>query len=1115
MSHTRSRLMTACWIATFSIATSLLVAQTPLTADPLPDGSDVATKAIATLKFPSGMKMELFAAEPQLGNPVAICLDELNRVYVAEQYRFNRGTEENRTRPFLLDDDLQLRTTADRLAMFQKFASRFEGGMAWFSKYTDQVRRLEDRNGDGRADRSTIFADGFNGPLDGLAAGLIARDGAVYVTNIPKLWLLKDTNDDGRAEVKQPLLDGFGVNAAFLGHDLHGLVWGPEGKLYFSVGDRGYHVQTLEGHILSQPRRGAVFRCDPDGRHLEVVHIGLRNPQELAFDEYGNLFADDNNCDKGDHSRLVWVVEGGDSGWNMAYQTLAAPYLTGPWHAEKIWHLPNTPEALADQPAWIVPPLGKLGAGPSGFVYYPGTGLSERYQGHFFMCNYTGNGGIESFAVKSAGASFEIVDMHDFVKPLKATDAEFGYDGKMYISDYVNLEWNGGSKGGRIYTLFDPKHQQQPAARQVERLFREGFRQRASRELAELLRHADMRVRQRAQFALAERGESSMALLTAAVEQTTSRFQRLHGIWGLGQIARTERSALTNLTRWLDDQDPEVRTQAIKTLGALRADLAAETITQRLSDTEPRVRFHAAIAVGQLKHRAAVPKLFECLQANANQDLYLRHAYVEALTRIHDRDAVLARAKDPHPAVRLGVALTLRRWQDSAIAQLLSDADIKIVTEAARAINDLPLDDATAALAAVAERLEYFAAPWPDALVRRVINANFRLDDADSMRRLAQLASQAKLSDVMRREALLALRDWVEPPPRDRVNGNWRPLSVRDAARLRAVLQPLVPALLASASSGLQADVADLITKLNLQADDQMFVAWARDVQQAQATRLAALELLAKRKHVELDRILEQCLRDSSPELRARARRLLALADPARGVKALRQVIEDPQGVTSEQQAAVLTLADLATSDADRLMEDLLQRWLEARLPQTLQLDVWELAQRRSTTHGKALVERIEKSWQGADPLARYNVALLGGQVDRGRELFISHPGAQCIRCHKIELRGGDAGPDLSKVATRGDRLHLLQSLIAPSAKIAPGFGTVTLALSNGTIVGGMLKAESAQSLTLLAPNGQELRIAVSDIDERSAMQSSMPVVTNALSLREIRDLVEYLSTLK
>ena len=146
---------------------------------------------------------------------------------------------------------------------------------------------------------------------------------------------------------------------------------------------------------------------------MEVVYTGLRNPQEIAFDAYGNLFAADNNCDKGDYARLVYIVDGGHSGWNMSYQSIAAPYLTGPWHAEKIWHVEHP-----DRPLSVLPPIAPLGAGPSGFAFSPGSGLPERYQQAFFMCNYTGNEGIEAFSLKAKGAGFEMVDAHDFLKPI-------------------------------------------------------------------------------------------------------------------------------------------------------------------------------------------------------------------------------------------------------------------------------------------------------------------------------------------------------------------------------------------------------------------------------------------------------------------------------------------------------------------------------------------------------------------------------------------------------------------------------------------------------------------------------------------------------------------------
>src|SRR5437868_8569610 len=123
------------------------------------------------------MKAELWAAEPKLGSPVAISVDDKGRVFVAEEYRLGKGAAENRSNPafdfrFFLDDDLQIRTTADRLAAYKKHADRLPGKFGYFSAKADQVRRLEDTTGSGRANKSTVFAGGFNDPLDGLMAGV-------------------------------------------------------------------------------------------------------------------------------------------------------------------------------------------------------------------------------------------------------------------------------------------------------------------------------------------------------------------------------------------------------------------------------------------------------------------------------------------------------------------------------------------------------------------------------------------------------------------------------------------------------------------------------------------------------------------------------------------------------------------------------------------------------------------------------------------------------------------------------------------------------------------------------------------------------------------------------
>ncbi len=1146
----------------FLLASALLIpsilvsAEEPLTTTPLPDGTKAAQAQIAGFRVPPGMRVELFAAEPQLYSPVAIGLDERGRVFVAEEFRFNRGTEENRTRPFFLEDDLQIKTLDDRLAMYRKFADKFEGGMDWFRKYTDQVRLLEDKDGDGRADKSTVFAGGLNDTLDGLAAGVMARDGDVYLTNIPHLWRLRDEDGDGVAEKREKLLTGFGVNAGFLGHDLHGMVWGPDGRLYFSVGDRGFHVKTKEGTTLATPRRGAVFRCEPDGSGLEVVHIGLRNPQELAFDEFGNLFADDNNCDKGDHARLVLIVPGGDSGWNMAYQTIPAPYETGPWHAEKIWHL-DEPAADDVRPAFCLPPIGKLGAGPSGFAYCGAAGWPEKMRGRFYMCNYTGNGGIESFAVKPKGAAFELVDTQDVFKPIQATDCEFGYDGKMYVSDFVGLEWSGGSRGGRIYTLSDPSLLKTDAAKEVQKLFRDGFRHRENDELASLLKHSDMRVRQRAQFALAERGKRAIGVFIAATEQKDHLFSRLHGIWGLGQVARKSPATVESLLGLLADEEPEVRANAAKTLGDLRLAAAGEPLLKLLKDEHPRVRFWATTALGQVKAEGAADSLLALLKENANQDKHLRHACVFGLTQICTPKALLARSSDESPAIRLGIVLALRLQNSPEVARFLTDADLIVATEAARAVSDLHMDEQMPRLAALADSLALPGASVPEPLARRIVNANFRLGSEASVIALAKAAESTKLPLAIRREAISYLADWSEPPQRDRVTGFWRPLAKRDSVLIRKWLEPHVPALLASTSGELQTAVTKVIEKYGIKADEEMFVGWVKDEKREIESRAAALELLATRKHPRAEELLFAGIkRVSHPKFRAACIRIFAERFPLQAYTVLHDVILPPARKMPKpgepqpepvhplwasplaEQQAIQSLGTLDSPEAAALIAFLLANAANPSAQREVptpsaQADLVEIAEQRQGKDAAILaaLANYYTDIPKGTPGFYARVALRGGDAERGKAIFTGHRQAQCVRCHKVGMSGGEAAPDLSHIASRDLtqpglpqvkpessehlRTYLLESLLTPSTKIAPGYGTVSFLLTDGTTVGGIIKSENDGLVSIVTPENKTLQLKATDIEQRSEPKSAMPAVDKVLTLRELRDLVEYLSTLK
>ena len=461
-----------------------------------------ADLAIKQFKVPSGFKMDLWAAEPMLLNPVALCFDEKGRVFVAETFRYRTTVYDIREHMNMFDDDLASRTVEDRATMLKKYLGDKVGD---FTKESEVVQLLEDRGGTGKADHSTIFAQGFDTILDGIGSGVLARKGNVYYTDIPNLWLLKDTKNTGRADVRTSLSYGYGVHYNLTGHDLHGLRIGPDGRLYFSIGDRGIHVTNKEGKLLDYPDMGTVLRCDQDGSNLEVFAYGVRNPQKLAFDDHGNLWTGDNNCDHGDAARLVYIVENGDSGWRIGNQ-FSETTPAGVWNSEKLWHL-----QFPEQAAYIIPPVAHIANGPSGLAHYPGTGFPASLNDHFFLCDFRGasaTSGIHSFGVQPKGAGFEMVDHTQFLWSILATDAEFSPDGRLYVTDWVQ-GWPQSQKG-RIYRLYDPAIVDTALVAETKKLIADGMEKRSNKELAKLLAHADQRVRQEAQFELADRAAKAV-----------------------------------------------------------------------------------------------------------------------------------------------------------------------------------------------------------------------------------------------------------------------------------------------------------------------------------------------------------------------------------------------------------------------------------------------------------------------------------------------------------------------------------------------------------------------------------------------------------------------------
>ncbi len=1089
-----------------AFCTSFLHAQ-DLGNDPyvgkLAKASDDWKKTLARIKLPAGVKADIWAAEPLVANIIAFHFDEKGRCFVAETYRLHAGVTDNRghNREWLLAD-LSARSVEERLAYHKRLlGKKFPDS----EKYDDRVRLVIDSKGSGQADKARVFADGFNTGVSGLGSGVLARHGKVWYTCIPDLWLLEDTRNELRADRKKSLQTGYGLHVAFIGHDSHGLKIGPDGKLYFSIGDRGLHV-VQNGKVISAPDCGSVLRCNLDGSDLEIVHTGLRNPQELAFDEFGNLFTGDNNADGGDSARWVHLIEGGDTGWRLGYQYRNN---LGPWNAEKLWQ-----KGFPTQAAYHLPPLDHIGNGPSGLTYHPGVSLlPESMKSHFFMCDFRGAGGgsgIHTFTMNPNGASFEVANRKQYIWSILATDCDFAPDGGFYLSDWVD-GWGLPNKG-RIWKFADPSRANDPTVAQVKRLLAEGFETRSPSELMDLLKHPDMRIRQEAQFALvAKKAVSELRQAT----QSSERMARIHGIWGLGMLK--DPAGLSVLPKLTEDADAEIRAQAFKTLGAVAYRSAGAVIANGLKDPEPRVRLYAGLAAGQIGDPSLLTGIVEMLQINADADRYVRHAGVMALVGVADKASLVKLSEHLAPSVRLGAVLALRRKAAPEITRFLNDADGAVVAEAARAIYDLPIPDGMAALADVYQsnvQLPTFKDDYQAPIWRRVLAANYRLGGKERARRLVRFSTQTNLPMNLREEALKQLQAWEKPDDQDWIVGLIRPIPERPSSEVAEVLRGQLAAVMTGPDK-IRAEGAKLAAKHGIKEVGPVLRAMVGDASRPVGVRVESLKALETLKHGQLTEAAEAALKSGEPKLRHQGRRiLLAKVEPATMVQQLQSILDDSP--TAERQGAIEMLVERPSLEGDRLLATLVAKLSDKTWAPELRLDVVLAAQARKTKELLAHISSYEKSLDAKNPLAIHRDATLGGDAEAGRKVFTEKTELSCVRCHKIQGQGGEVGPDLTQVAKNQTREYLLESIVDPNKQIAKGFETVVLTLTSGKLVTGILKSEDQKSVRLMTPEGNTLVVSRDVIDERQRGPSAMPAdLVQKLSRRELRDLVEYLSTLK
>lgn len=759
--------------------------------------------------------------------PAALAIDDLGRIVVAENPSAKEPAAGGAAGLDWLPDDLAASQPAQRQALVEKWRGKIPSALV--AAVAPQIRRFADPDEAGVFQHATRLATGSSGPA-GSIGGLFVHDGVIYLGRTTELQLLREP-EAGSPAKPTPLVSGFGIRISAAGQGISGFTLGPDSRLYGTTGDAGLSVTTAGGSSHPLPNQGCAFRCELDGSGFEIFHRGLRHPCGVAFDAAGNPFTLDAGSGHGDAARVVYLVDGGDSGWRMETQALLdhptqlglteAPPVA--WLEDHLWQ-----PTQARQPAYITPPAGLLTTVPSGLTSHPGTGFLETEAGRFLVGDRDpdpAKSGIWSFAMTTDGAGMKLAGSRQLVTGLSAADLEFTWDGKLVIAD---------AGSHRLLTLRAETPWRAEAAAETAKLAKENLDQRDAAALVPLLRHPDFRIRLRAQFALTRKPDalSRFAAAIAAAEPTA----RLHGIWGIGILARrgagvplmavTEFGELPDqrvrinagkqLVSLLKHPDAEVRAQALHALGEALNQFAKppdrnkpkglpqpEVLTTAeelplaalLFDPAPRVRYFAAIAIGRLKVIGFYGAICDFLAANNNQDAYLRHAGSFAMQHLASNPLMLAGLESHQSAaVRLAAAVALRRMGVPEAATFINDADPMVADESIRAVTDLSLDAVRLPVAMLLDNLA--ARSWQPFMLRRLIHNAFRLGGTDNAARLMKLVGNPAVPIREQLEILRLLRVWVEPPPIDPLTGCWSPLAKRDAAEIKPLLTAELPRLL-------------------------------------------------------------------------------------------------------------------------------------------------------------------------------------------------------------------------------------------------------------------------------------------------------------------------------
>lgn len=995
------------------------------------------------LRVPQGFEVEKVAGAPAIQFPMFAAFDDAGRLFVTES------------------------SGKDLYAELQKLSRDC------------RVSMLEDKDGDGRFEHAQVFADRMVFPM-----GLAWREGKLYIADPPDLVTLEDTDGDGRADQRTVVLSGFGHTD---NGSLHGLTFGPDGWLYMTMGQPdGYRLKRTDGSLLTGSS-GALLRCRPDGRDVEMLSRGFENLVEVLFMPAGEIIGTVNWYylpAAGVRDALVHLVEGGLYPLDAHERTESHHFNSG----------------------LIIPPLSVYPAvAHSGITLYRGDAFPGALRGNAFSAQHNTRK-IVRHQFSRRGATFESSD-DDFVTSddpdFHPSDVLEDADGSLLVVDtgswYVHHCPTGRIRHtpaeGGLYRVRYKDAPRAPDPRGLKLNWNV-----AAKDLAARLADGRAVVRDRAVTSLARLGHTAVDAVKPWLANG-SPVPRQGAAWVLAQINDdAARAALRDL---LSATNGELVTLAARALGRCHDTNAEPALLRLLQSPAPPVRLAAAEALAHCGSRNSVDPVLQALAGNA--DLFITHALTLALHRFATEQQLSDAVAHGQPPVQRAALVLLdqagrKLSADAALKCLFSpDAAVRAAAQAVMRRHRDWVSQAASALRQVLSKGEL--SPAESEMVADFTAAFFSAPEVSTL--VAKAAVDRASSPALRRHLLGAM---------SRVAANKWPADWRDALR----------AALVDDDPDLQAQGVRTVNTLQIAGLEQPLSNLARAAAKPIALRLEALRAVVRREPTlgapEFAFLESQLSRSNSAALRVSAAEVIGAAaltetQLARFAGAVRgdSMISPGVVVAAAQRArldaaaarALLAYLGSAVAAGTQLSEQQL-KWLRAAVPASMARDVAALATQLASTQERQRAQLAE-----LEPL------LAGGDPNRGQSLFISKAG--CAVCHRVGQHGGLIGPDLTRIGAIRSGRDLLESLLMPSATFAQGYDTFAVTTKGGDTLTGIRVRQPDDAVILRDATGAETRFDPAQIDSMERLNTSiMPEgLLVPLSRDEIRDLLAYLQALK